>query len=128
MTVRPSIEAPPRAVVLVDGKRVWWTAVRKRSLVWFAIMAPISAASGWWLTRMPVVSRFKWLLAAPCAIAYVGSMIAVAGFVLGHPLRELDDAWNKMAGWRRGVLGLVLCVIATLLLVGLGGVLVTFAG
>jgi hypothetical protein len=101
------IDKPPPAVALVGGRRVWWTAVRRRSARVLVVMVPIVIASAWALTRISAHDWLKYLLAPPFTITYVVCMASLAGLVFGRPLRELDTAWNQMAGWRRGLPGLV---------------------
>lgn len=53
-------------------------------------------------------------LGAPVAIGLVGLLEAI----MNRPFSEMEDWWGSLKGWQRGVLGLLVVIIAFSIIVG----------
>lgn len=120
------VSAPPPAVALVGGRRVWWTTIRRRSLIGLGIFAPLVLLAAWELSRVGF-GWLRWAFAPLFVFAYIMSTVCLVMLVLGRSPGEIDNGWHDMVGWKRLVASLVLVGAAILLVCGLGGVIAVMA-
>ena len=105
---------------------------RRAGLRAMAVFGPLAAA----IAALAAVGA-RWLegsaldfLAGPW-LPYVAALPAIpflaglAVYVTGRPFRELAAAWDELRGWQRGVLGILIVLVAAAAI--LGGVALVLA-
>lgn len=65
------------------------------------------------------------LLGFPLAGAAIVALVGLAKLVLGRSLREIGRGWDELAGWQRGMVGLLVVAIAVAVIVTAVGLAIT---
>lgn len=90
---------------------------RQRGFVMF-VCAVVGAAA--WAGVLAVLKdhdivrnpRVFKLLGFPLAGAAIAALVGLAKLVLGRSLAEIGRGWDELAGWQRGLLGVLVVAIA----------------
>ncbi|MCW5806565.1 MAG: AbgT family transporter [Deltaproteobacteria bacterium] len=122
---------PPRAVARYPDRPKRLNPQRKHGLWLVAISAAVLLANGLVLMLVKehgLVSDPKTLgiLGMPFAVAAVAALVGLAKIVVGRTFGELARAWDDLAGWQRGIVGLLVVGVAFVVLVVFGAVIVSF--
>lgn len=93
--------------------------VRRRALKKVAIGAVIAAV---WLGIVIALSGrgYSFLgpgVGVPCVLLLIG----LVELVSGRPFGALAHEWDELKGWQRGIYGLIIVAIATLVILAIAG-------
>lgn len=92
-------------------------SIRKNGFKKLALGTAALVAVFWfvlWLQRQGYSPNSFALIAlgAPVAIGFVGLL----EITVNRPFSEMEEWWNNLKGWQRGVLGLLVVIVAFVLL------------
>lgn len=90
-----------------------------------AAIAALAAVGARWLEGSPLDFLAGPWLPYVAALPAIPFLAGLAVYVTGRPFRELAGAWDALAGWQRGVLGLLIVLVAAATI--LGGVALVLA-
>jgi hypothetical protein len=80
----------------------------------------------WLLKEHEVVGNpkvFK-VLGFPLALAVFVAVMGLAKLVLGRSLGEMARDWDNLAGWQRGVVGLIVVALAIVVIMTAVGIMI----
>jgi hypothetical protein len=97
--------------------------VRRRGLKLIAIGLVFGA---FWLALMMfvMVERNRTVMGPGLGLPLLPLLIGLVELVSGRHFDELARRWDDLRGWQRGVLGLVIVALATVVIVTLAGFVV----
>lgn len=96
------------------------------------LVGSVLAAAAWavvlmLLKRYDVVAnpRIYKLLGFPLAGTAIVALVGLAKVVLGRSLGEIGRGWDELAGWQRGLVGLLVVAIAVAVIMTAVGIAIT---
>lgn len=98
--------------------------VRRRGLKLIAIGIVLAA---FWLALMLVMAeRNRQLMGPGLGLPLLPLLVGLVELVSGRHFDDLSRRWDDLRGWQRGVLGVVIVALATVVIVTLAGFVVVF--
>jgi hypothetical protein len=82
--------------------------------VWFALM------------EFVMVERNRQVMGPGLGLPLLPLLVGLVELVWGRHFDELSRRWDELRGWQRGLLGLVIVAMATVVIVTLAGFVVVF--
>jgi hypothetical protein len=83
-----------------------------------AAVAALAAVGARWLEGGPLDFLAGPWLPYVAGLPAIPFLAGLAVYVTGRPFRELAAAWDELQGWQRGVLGLLIVLVAAAVIVG----------
>lgn len=89
---------------------------RRSGVKWLAVGGAIAAV---WIAALLVLKARGWFVYGPgVGVPVVPMLVGTTQLVTGHFVGDLARAWDSLAGWQRGILGLLIVIVAGTAIVG----------
>jgi hypothetical protein len=94
-------------------------SVRKRGIRRFLLGFAAGVAAGfflYWLQQQGYMLNSFAMIAVATPAAW--GLVGLLEIITNRPFSEMEDWWNGLRGWQRGILGLFVVIFAFALLIG----------